>query len=863
MVRPISSKQYSPYDADGKTNSGVELKCAMHECPYKCHQLSDHSQMECRKPVVSRCSRGHVRTMPCYQTSTACRSCLKEDQAQQRRRERDARLDAERQRKQTEYALKLEEAQAEIAYLRKTQNNAFEDVEHQRILHQCQQEIEDLKKASNFRAAANAAVTATNVSGLLTPADTVSVPDKIGQNDQEGGKFQIKQREPGESETASPSKDDWEYQKQFLNAQSDEIDRLMELIGLESVKEKFLAIKAKVDISISQNVTLDTERFGTVFMGNPGTGKTTVARLYAKFLASVGVIPGSELFETNGSKLANDGVTACQKALDKILEKGGGAFFIDEAYQLTQGQFGGTQVLDFLLAEIENLTGKIVFILAGYQRPMEKFFGHNLGLKSRFPHELKFNDYTDGELLEILGRGIQKKWRQQMKVEDGLGGLYCRIAARRIGSGRGKEGFGNARAMENAISKFADRQSARVKREKRQSGMKVDTFLLTKDDIIGPEPSRAVEHSNAWRKLNEMIGLDTVKDSVKALLGTIHWNYERELIEQSPVEYSLNKVFLGSPGTGKTTVAKLYGQILVDIGMLSNGEGSYVGTYSRNFWSNHITVVVKNPSDFVGSAVGESEKNTKSILAATVGKVLVIDEAYGLFGGGTSDGTGARSDMFRSAVVDTIVAEVQSTPGEDRCVLLLGYNDQMRQMFQHVNPGMSRRFPMDQAFVFEDFTKEQMDKILSMKLKVQDLGITDIGRRVVHEMVERSRNRLNFGNAGEIDIILNSAKMRLQKRIASTTGGSSALPILDATDFDEEFDRADKDEPNVRQMFEGVVGCDECISKLEGYQRLVKRLRNMNVDPRDEVPFNFLFRGPPGRLPGFMERQIFTVVVDT
>ncbi|KAH1912739.1 hypothetical protein KXV48_001106, partial [Aspergillus fumigatus] len=147
-----------------------------------------------------------------------------------------------------------------------------------------------------------------------------------------------------------------------------------------------------------------------------------------------------------------------------------------------------------------------------------------------------------------------------------------------------------------------------------------------------------------------------------------------------PVEFTLNRVFLGSPGTGKTTVAKLYGQILVDIGMLSNGE-----------------VVVKNPSDFVGSVIGESEKNTKGILASTLGKVLVIDEAYGLFAGGTSDGTGAKSDPYRSAVVDTIVAEVQSTAGEDRCVLLLGYREQMQQMFQNVNPGLSRRFPLDQA----------------------------------------------------------------------------------------------------------------------------------------------------------------------
>jgi AAA+ superfamily predicted ATPase len=536
--------------------------------------------MECRKLVASKCSRGHARTIPCSQTNTACRSCFKEDQAQQRRRERDAKLDAERQRKQSEYALRLAEAQAEIAHLKKIQNDTFEDVERQKILSQYQQEIEGLKNIPNSRAMANVTATVTTVTGLLTPVNTPELSDNIGQKDQEAGKSQIKQRETEGPEISSPSKNDWDYQKQFLNAQSNEIDTLMEMIGLESVKEKFLAIKAKVDISISQNVKLDTERFGTVFMGNPGTGKTTVARLYAKFLASVGVIPGSELFETTGSKLANDGVTGCQKTLDKILEKGGGAFFIDEAYQLTQGNVGGTQVLDFLLAEVENLTGKIVFILAGYQRPMEKFFGHNPGLTSRFPHELKFNDYTDGELLQILGRGIQTKWRQQMKLEDGLGGLYCRIAARRIGSGRGKEGFGNARAVENFISKVADRQSVRVKREKRQSGVKVDTFLLTKEDIIGPKPSQAVEHSKAWRKLKEMIGLDTVKGSLKALLGTINWNYERELLEQSPVGYSLNKVFLGSPGTGKTTVAKLYGQILVDIGMLSNGEGSYIGICS-------------------------------------------------------------------------------------------------------------------------------------------------------------------------------------------------------------------------------------------------------------------------------------------
>ncbi|THC86985.1 hypothetical protein EYZ11_013569 [Aspergillus tanneri] len=207
--------------------------------------------------------------------------------------------------------------------------------------------------------------------------------------------------------------------------------------------------------------------------------------------------------------------------------------------------------------------------------------------------------------------------------------------------------------------------------------------------------------------------------------------------------------------------------------------------------------------------IGESEKNTKGILAATLGKVLVIDEAYGLFAAGTSDGTGAKYDQYRSAVVDTIVADVQSTPGDDQCVLLLGYKDQMEQMFQN--------------------------------------GVTDRARRVVLEMLERARNRPHFGNAGEIDILLNTAKMHHQSRISSNKPKSRAPDsALDAVDFDENFDRAEKGETSVSKMFEGVVGCENIVSTFEGYQQLVKSLKKLNMDPREQVPFNFVFRRPPG-----------------
>ena len=259
--------------------------------------------------------------------------------------------------------------------------------------------------------------------------------------------------------------------------------------------------------------------------------------------------------------------------MDNILNNGGGVLFIDEAYQLASGQNqGGIQVLDFLLAEVENLTGKIVFVLAGYNKQMEAFFSHNPGLPSRFPNELQFKDYDDDELLRILTQKVHKRYSGRMNLESGSDGLYARILARRIGRGRGHEGFGNARAVENAISQIAERQANRLRRERR-TGIATNNLLFTKEDLIGPEPSLALQSCQAWAELQNLVGLKAVKESLQALFESMQYNYSRELEEKPPVLYSLNRVFLGSPGTGKTSVAKLYGQVLAHIGQLSNGEG--------------------------------------------------------------------------------------------------------------------------------------------------------------------------------------------------------------------------------------------------------------------------------------------------
>lgn len=174
----------------------------------------------------------------------------------------------------------------------------------------------------------------------------------------------------------------------------------------------------------------------------------------------------------------------------------------------------------------------------------------------------------------------------------------------------------------------------------------------------------------------------------------------------------------------------------------------------------------------------------------------------------------------------------------------------MEDMFQNVNPGLSRRFPLDSDFVFKDFTDDELRKILDLKLTQQGFEATDQAKKVALEVLRRARNRPHFGNAGEVDILLNGAKARHQKRLS--TGKSRNAATLEPHDFDEDFDRSERTETNIRMLFEGVVGCEGIVSQLEGYQQTVKNLKKLDMDPKDHLPFNFLFRGPPGKMPTYL-----------
>ena len=711
---------------------------------------------------------------------------------------------------------------------------------------------------------------------------------------------------------------------------------VLSMIGLDDVKLMLMKLYQRFEVARAQGDS-QAGSYNARFDGNPGTGKTTVARHYGTFLKELGIFTKSPLFlDTSGASLIHKGVDFLEEQLQKAKDCGGGVIFVDEAYLLVSDRIG-KQILDFILpiaSGLETEYGPLVWVFAGYKKDMDKLFEHNPGLPSRFPHYFHFADFSDQELLEIFLRLLKTKpvqpaskkpaapprpsarlqrpryissysrtpdgttmkdtrghvwtysaasqsWHddfnnvtgydpatvgtnsnplcasdgstwvhgagtwtdlasgatQQTRPgepapisasaeerEDGQkfrceNVRYARIATRRLGRQRGRVGFGNARAVRNYFDKVKDQQAARISGEKRASpGASPDLFMLTRTDLIGTEPTeKLLKASAAYRKLSALEGLKPVKESVDKMITLVVRNAQKELQEKPIQDVVLNRIFLGNPGTGKTTVAKIYAQLLTEMGLLSKGE-----------------VILKTVSDFVGSVLGSSEKTTRSILRTAEGSVLVIDEAYSLY---TGSGTGgaSSSDPYKTAVVDTIVEQVQATAGDDRAVILLGYEKEMRVMLSNVNPGLSRRFQLENAFEFPDYSDTALLRIMLSKIEARGLTIaTHVAKRAVG-LLAKARAKPHFGNAGSIENLICEAVQRQQNR------GSDAFVLADFGLIADKVDHRSLD-----TLFDDLIGSEAIKGQLRNLRDLVEFEQQQGKDPKGTVGFNYIFSGNPG-----------------
>ena len=257
-------------------------------------------------------------------------------------------------------------------------------------------------------------------------------------------------------------------------------------------------------------------------------------------------------------------------------------------------------------------------------------------------------------------------------------------------------------------------------------------WILAKQDFFKRKPIDP-ESCAPLGELYAMTGLEDVKRTVRGLVQLAADNIVAEDEGQPEIELSLHRVFLGNPGTGKTTVAKVYGKILNEMGFLSSGE-----------------VMVVGASTLTGAHVGSTAAKVNAVIDSCAGKVLVIDEAYIL-----------GQSAYGKEALDTLVERVQGTGTEDFAVIMCGYEDPMRTMFRECNPGLARRFKLDgdSPIKFQDYDDAQLTAIMLARAAGTGLSLdADLAHAAVSRILSKLRAKPNFGNAGAVNNMLDNAK---------------------------------------------------------------------------------------------------------
>lgn len=320
--------------------------------------------------------------------------------------------------------------------------------------------------------------------GFLDPASSRSDDLKTSMDEaDEAAKKLLKEMEQEDVLTPSAPKTVAEE-----SPETPSLDELLaeldSLVGLDRIKQNVRSLinLAKVrKLREEQGLPTPAMSLHLVFMGNPGTGKTTVARLIARLYFAIGVLSKGQLVEVDRSKLVAGFVGQTAIKTDEAIKKAlGGVLFIDEAYSLTGVEGAndfGHEAVETVLKAMEDHRDDLVVIVAGYEELMEKFISSNPGLESRFNRYFVFEDYNGEELFKIFEMMAKKN----QYVLDGEAAEYLKEHFNMLYDTR-DENFGNARDVRNVFENVVSVHSDRV--AQLEAPTKDDLVTVKKEDVV-------------------------------------------------------------------------------------------------------------------------------------------------------------------------------------------------------------------------------------------------------------------------------------------------------------------------------------------------------------------------------------------
>lgn len=519
--------------------------------------------------------------------------------------------------------------------------------------------------------------------------------------------------------------------------------QIEKLIGLSNIKEDIEALMDFVKIQkLRQEHGLSGSSLSlhTAFIGNPGTGKTTVARLMGEYFKALGVLKKGHLVEVSRSDLIGQYVGGTAVKTNQVIDKAlDGILFIDEAYTLAEGGENdfGKEVINILVDRMDKERDRLAVFLAGYEENMKIFMESNPGLSSRVTRKFYFKDYTGSELMQIFNQQMEKSQYTMnedclKKMEQYFNYLY---------DIRDNQ-FGNGRVIRNILERLIKYQSDRLAEEENVSVEMLKTITL--EDIEKAVPLKDIlitsdKLEKIMDELNEYVGLANIKEHIRSLVNLIKTNQKREDAGLPVKQLSYHAIFCGSPGTGKTTIARILGRIYQTLGVLKKGH-----------------VVEVDRSGLVAGYVGQTEEKTTKAIDEAMNGILFIDEAYALAGG--------MNDFGRNAI-DTILKRMDDD--RDRLIVIAaGYTDKMKT-FIRSNPGLKDRFTW--TFEFKDYTAEELFQIF-MSFAAKQQYVPDEGAKAAlqehFEAVYKLKDE-HFGNGRYVRNLFEKVVMEQSNRLGS------------------------------------------------------------------------------------------------